>query len=419
MRISLYLLFTAYVVSLVAQETPKAYYVVVASFRSSQISYAQEMVAKIKASGSDAGYVLDPGRPFCYVFTSRHTDFKESVAQMKSVRAEGIYPDAWVRILAGGTVGTHEPAAPETKPDKKPSATVFLAIPRVPDAAAEKTAVAEPPADKPRPDSTRSTRDSIPSAVVPQVVPVETAPLHRTLANSQILLSLTNSTTEKVIDGEIEVIDTERARLITKVKGNSYVNLPDPKSKSGQLTLICNVFGYRKTQHEINFNNTEADTLEPHIDLVGDYYLIKFDLVRLHKGDIAVLYNVYFYNDAAIMRSESRFELNALLNMMQENPSYKIILHGHTNGNATGKIIAMGPSKEFFHFDAPDRREGFGSAKQLSKERAEVIKEWLISQGVAEDRILVKAWGGGRMLHDKLSPHARKNVRVEVEIVAE
>jgi hypothetical protein len=31
----------------------------------------------------------------------------------------------------------------------------------------------------------------------------------------------------------------------------------------------------------------------------------------------------------------------------------------------------------------------------------------------------IKAWGGGRMIHEKESANAKKNVRVEVEILAE
>jgi outer membrane protein OmpA-like peptidoglycan-associated protein len=45
-----------------------------------------------------------------------------------------------------------------------------------------------------------------------------------------------------------------------------------------------------------------------------------------------------------------------------------------------------------------------------------VIKEYLVSNGIAADRIEVKAWGGKRPLYDKHSPNARQNVRVEVEI---
>jgi outer membrane protein OmpA-like peptidoglycan-associated protein len=254
-----------------------------------------------------------------------------------------------------------------------------------------------------------------PTEVVPNPK-AEPVYIPQTLKNTKAFLSLYNATTNQIIDGEVEVIDGERSSLILKAKANEYLVLPDPKSKSGKLILIGNSFGYRKIQHEINYYDTEKDTLQPDISLIGNYYMVRFEMTRLHKGDIAVLYNVYFYNDAAIMLPESKYELNKLLAMMKENPTYKIILHGHTNGNGRGKIIRVGASKDFFNLTADDIVSENASAKELSGARAQVIKDWLVSQGVATDRIEVKAWGGSRMLHDKNSQNARRNVRVEVEV---
>ena len=73
--------------------------------------------------------------------------------------------------------------------------------------------------------------------------------------------------------------------------------------------------------------------------------VVPFELVRLQRGDIAVMYNVYFFKDAGVMRPESRYEVTSLLEMLRENPNYKIKLQGHTNGGAPGKIISMGKEK--------------------------------------------------------------------------
>jgi outer membrane protein OmpA-like peptidoglycan-associated protein len=143
--------------------------------------------------------------------------------------------------------------------------------------------------------------------------------------------------------------------------------------------------------------------------------MINFALVRMGKGDISTLYNVYFFNDAAIMLPESKYQLNSLLELMKSNDKMKITLHGHTNGGGGGKIIYMGPSKNFFAM-TKDVKNGSGSAKELSEARAETIREWLISQGITDDRIKVKGWGGGKMVYDKNSAFARKNIRVDVEV---
>ncbi|MDX1627575.1 MAG: OmpA family protein, partial [Fulvivirga sp.] len=92
--------------------------------------------------------------------------------------------------------------------------------------------------------------------------------------------------------------------------------------------------------------------------------------------------------------------------------------HGHTNGNRPGKIISMGKSDKFFAL-TEENKEGFGSAKKLSKERAEIVKAYLVEQGIDPDRMETKGWGGKRMIHEKLGHRARHNVRVEIEILEE
>jgi outer membrane protein OmpA-like peptidoglycan-associated protein len=77
----------------------------------------------------------------------------------------------------------------------------------------------------------------------------------------------------------------------------------------------------------------------------------------------------------------------------------------------------MGNSKKFFSLT--DTREGFGSAKKLSEERAKVIRDYLQGEGIDEKRMEVKAWGGKRPVKDKLGAQARSNVRVEIEILGD
>lgn len=92
------------------------------------------------------------------------------------------------------------------------------------------------------------------------------------------------------------------------------------------------------------------------------------------------------------------------------------MLHGHTNGNARGKIISMGEDQNFFSING-DVKEGYGSAKELSRKRAETIKNWLVANGIDANRIEITAWGGKRMIHDRHSNRAKHNVRVEVEVL--
>ncbi len=417
-------LFVGFYCSAFAQsELSSGYYVVVAAYDDTREDFAKRYTEQLAANGHAVKYGFNSARNLFFVYVNYYTTLKESLIGMKDARKKDSFVDAWVRVVSGDI------AAKISSPDvntvtPQPSPTVETVKP------------AESPAPQPIVEEKKIVTEEK-KIVAEQVVVKEEAIIEPskagetiaeqdekiiqykqvTLGNTEVFLSLFYGTKNRVVDGEVQVVDTERSRFITKVKGNDYLVLPDPKSKSGQLTLTCEVFGYRKVQHELNYPLPLADTVKENIDLMGTTLVVSFDLVRYQKGDIQTLYNVYFYNDAAIMLPESKYELNSLLQMMQDSPTKKIVLHGHSNGNYHGKILGLGPEKNFFTMEGTV--QGMGTAKDLSGQRAGTIKEYLITNGITADRIAVEAWGGKRPLFDKHSVNAKKNVRVEVEVVKE
>ena len=390
-----------------SKELEAGYYVVVAAYAKSRENVAQNYVEVLRLKGYSPLYGFNSSRNLYFVYLKYFDNLKQSLQDMRHTRSQGEFTDAWVRVVHGDIRPTTDPVA--SAPDAQ-------SAPKENNAPPNKVA---PEAKPVAPVATVQETTSAPSE--PAIEVTDNSPIVQhevmTLGNTEVFLSLYNARNNRIVDGHVQVVDTERTRLMTSVKGNEYLVLPDPKSKSGQLTLICEAFGYRKIQQEINYPLPLADTVKPHIDLMGTTLVINFDLVRYHRGDIATLYNVYFYNDAALMLPESKYELNSLLQLMNENPAYRIKLHGHTNGNYTGKILTVGTDKNFFTVDGA--KQSMGTAKDLSRNRAEVIKDFLISNNVEASRMEIKAWGGKRPLYDKNSANAKKNVRVEVEILAE
>jgi outer membrane protein OmpA-like peptidoglycan-associated protein len=279
-------------------------------------------------------------------------------------------------------------------------------VPEKPSVEKEEKVVMPPPAvEKKDPEGTELVEMQKPEKAKPN-----------TLADIKVFLSLVNPTNNRIVEGEVQVVDTERGKLISKVPGNEELLLPNPNTASGTLSLISDVFGYRRVQHEIDYDQPLVSTQNPSIEMAENVLVVSFDLERLRRGDRAILYNVYFYHDAALMKSESIFELNSLVQMMNDNKDYKIRLHGHTNDRYYGKMILPGPSREYFKV-TDDAIEKDGSAKGLSKERAETIRQYLIDQGIEGNRVEVKAWGGKKPLYDRVGENAAKNVRVEVEVL--
>jgi outer membrane protein OmpA-like peptidoglycan-associated protein len=358
-----------------SQSTPEEdYYVVVGTFRNEKnaLAYRQSLDAR----GQQASIHSDSATGLNYVHVGKTLKKKDAVGRVLSLRKTSEFRDAWMKAIGDLTKNSILSAPTESSVQSTETESLDVALETMPE-----------------------------------------APTTYEVSDTELFLQLYNAANDKLIDGTVEIIDTERSRLIEKVKGNTYYILPDPKSKSKRITLIGNVFGYRKIQTEISYPIAASDSLNPNMEMVGTIVMLRFDMVRYSKGDINVLYNVYFFNDAAIMQPESKYELNNLLEMMQENPRMRIKLHGHSNGNASGKILSPGEEKNLFSLT--NAIEGLGSAKELSFKRAEVIKDYLVASGITSDRVELKSWGGKRPLYDKNSANARRNVRVEVEILAD
>ncbi|HTH57731.1 MAG TPA: OmpA family protein [Cyclobacteriaceae bacterium] len=262
------------------------------------------------------------------------------------------------------------------------------------------------------------TEPKIPSAVteyIPNPTPRPvTKPQH--LGNTPIFISVVHKSSKKILNGIVKVIDKENKELLGNVKANSYYTIQDPKTKSGDIILLVSAFGFGDAMQHMNYKETERDTLKPNVTLFGNFFMLTFELERIKSGSQTTLSGVYFLGDAAIMVPSSKSQLNELLDMLKENPQMKIRLEGHTNGDVKGEIITIGPSKNYFGL-AADKRTKQGSAKELSAERAEVIKSWLIDQGIESARIATCGWGGDKPLYRANSPFARRNSRVEVIVM--
>lgn len=387
----------------------KGHYIVVAAYRIGQEKYMENYVTELNNSGHHSKYGYDAGRKFYYIYLDYYADFDESIAEMLKARKEGGFDRAWVRVMKEGygapTVTIEKTSETKVSPDPDTSA---LVVTEPNEAAKEPIKEEEHVVEEKQPEPEKPKEE--PKKEEPKVTPP--------LKEANVLFYLFNPTNSQPIDGEVELVDGDVSRLIKKVKAHEVMPMIDPKNKSGKITMIGSSFGFRKVQHDFNLKEIKPDSLPEHIEWKDDKYIIHFDLARLHRGDIETLYNVYFFNDAAVMLPESKYELNRLLDFMNSNDRYKIMLHGHTNGNARGRIVTMGPSKNFFEL-TKDVVDGSGSAKELSEARAQAIKDWLQTNGIAGERISIKAWGGNRMLHDKNSNNARRNVRVEVEVLEE
>lgn len=355
---------------------------------------AVKFTSYAKKQKYNARYEMNQNRNLYYVYVLKTDNLNAAVSEAIRLREQSEFYDAWVYKGSFRLENGH--------PEGQINAPIIAS--REPVTFAVQTPIVETP-------SSETVAEQQP---VVEEKKEEPAPVDEETDGKSFLFELVRANDSRVVEGDVDIVDTDRSRKMGSYKANMPVRVSSPNSKSGKISIICQVFGYRKMQKDLDYSNPDGEDIQRD---ENNNIVIPFELVRLQKGDISVMYNVFFYKDAGIMRPESKFEVNSLLEMMQENPNYKIRIHGHTNGNAPGKIISLPKGGNDF-FSLTGTKEGFGSAKQLAQERAHCIVEFLASNGVDPKRMQIKAWGGKRPIHDKNSSHAHENVRVEVEILS-
>jgi outer membrane protein OmpA-like peptidoglycan-associated protein len=210
----------------------------------------------------------------------------------------------------------------------------------------------------------------------------------------------------------IHQVDFNHGREVRSFAADTYIDVLRP-TQGEPMALVCDVFGYKMEEKFIDYNDPSI-TEGAYLDEEGAW-VIPYRLERLNKGDVSVMRNLAFYMDAVVMLPSSKNELDNLVGLMTFNPNYSIRVHAHCNGKNSRKIIALGDNQNFF--DVTGAAEIKGSAKQLTTLRADAIRNYLISQGIAENRVKIFGWGGAEMLVGQYDPHSKINDRVEIEIL--
>jgi outer membrane protein OmpA-like peptidoglycan-associated protein len=118
------------------------------------------------------------------------------------------------------------------------------------------------------------------------------------------------------------------------------------------------------------------------------------------------LRNVTFETGRANLMEEAYDQIDLVGRILTEHPDIKVILEGHTDDVPMGSRVEVRPGRSC------------ADNKCLSQARAEAVKDALVErQGIAPERITVKAYGSARPLDPAKTPEARaKNRRVTLAL---
>ena len=164
---------------------------------------------------------------------------------------------------------------------------------------------------------------------------------------------------------------------------NGYYSIALPAGE--RYGYRANVPGFASINQNIDLIN-----LHEYAEIEKDLYL-----VPIEEGNIIRLNNVFFDYGKAELRPETHLELDRLITLLNEKPSMKIEISGHTDNIGS----------DYFN-------------KQLSRNRAKAVFDYLVANSISEDRLSFKGYGKDKPLKSNDSEAGRQeNRRVELKII--
>lgn len=213
-----------------------------------------------------------------------------------------------------------------------------------------------------------------------QTVPVATAQV--TLLKGVI----TDINTKKPLAATVEIVDNSRNEVVASLTANSatgkyLVSLPSGKNYGIAVKMDGYLF------HSENFDIPAGANYQ---EVVKDV-----EMKPIVVGSTIVLKNIFFDYNKATLKSESYIELDRVVKLLNENPSMRIELSGHTDNRGTAEYN-----------------------QKLSEDRAKSCVDYLTSKGIAPSRLEYKGYGESQPIDSRDTEEGwQNNRRTEFKII--
>ena len=173
---------------------------------------------------------------------------------------------------------------------------------------------------------------------------------------------------QPVKDAKIEIA-YEGSDEVTEVK----VNGDDGKyaaivktNKEQDIMVTVKKEGYAFDSKVIAKETIKAQTVTADLAIRGNDLNIK----EIKVGEAYTINDILYTTNSAVLNAKSKFILKGFARFLTENPTISVAIQGHTD-------------------DVGDDNQNL----KLSEDRAQVVQSYLISLGVAKDRLSAKGYG--------------------------
>lgn len=172
------------------------------------------------------------------------------------------------------------------------------------------------------------------------------------------------------------------AFVISDTLGEYTARLPEPKTYAVEI----NASGYLYFLDIIDFSSATLDT-----KLQRNFFLQEVEV-----GTKVVLDNIYFETGKAVLRPASNDALNQVFRFLENNPSMKLEISGHTDNTGSLRIN-----------------------QRLSRERAKAVVNYLVNLGISEEMLISEGYADSQPVAPNTSAEGREqNRRVEFKVLS-
>lgn len=194
----------------------------------------------------------------------------------------------------------------------------------------------------------------------------------------------------KHLSAKINIEDLESAKQLGTISSN-------PEDGSFLLVLplgknygyFAERSGYFPVSNNLDLRNFQNDT-----NLTLDIILYPIDFL-VEKQKKVRLNNIFFDFDKYNLKPESYLELDRVVKILKDNPEFHIHIEGHTDSIGTAEYNL-----------------------QLSRKRAEEVRNYLVSRGIEPERITIFGYGASMPVASNETEEGRAlNRRVEIWFV--
>lgn len=199
-------------------------------------------------------------------------------------------------------------------------------------------------------------------------------------------IKVVDAKTQEPLDATVSFREGTNPIESRKLKPGEYTfNIKDPDPKRYNLTVELEGYIFQNLNIDLEGATEEVKMISK-----------KIEMKKLVVGATSVLRNIYFDYGTAKFREESYDELNKLENMMKKNTNLSVEIAGHTDNVSSASFNL-----------------------KLSQQRANAVRDFLISKGIEAKRVKAVGYGEERPLasNDDEIDGRELNRRVEFQVL--